>query len=756
MGRPRAARRVAHSRLRHRARHGARGRGGPDLVGPPAARLPRDRDPDRDGPRTPGRDGTQPLGTAAHGPRGDGRRQAGGHALAARARRPRARRPLAADAQAALPHAPRRRPRAAAQRPARALLGARRTARPARPTRPRASTARCCSGAWRPRRPRPGSSRPCSANRHASAADPLSGDGRAAAARDDDRARPEAEQRQHPGGAEAGVGPVESAGAHLDDPRRDLRRVARASPRAAACSRLRARPRSGGAAMAAPAAMASVSAARLLPFSNIVSPSGSASVGWSSTVRARPARPHRTSSLDCRRAATDLATRSRAAEPRRSPLRACARRACAGWPRRGGRRSSPTGTAAPRCRRCAAPAPTSPSTSTSRAVSPAGFVPRRGARAARQPAHAALAQAARRRSPPRAARRGAGAPRRRAHGAVVVGGGERQRRLVRTAQLGPQLGRAPAVSPASCGRIGRGDAVLRSARRPRRRRRQAARSPIDPRRMAAHARARGRPRSPPPRRSSRPSSHAASARAAATGPRRCSSPVGSASASASSSAGQTSGSPRLARTRPSTVEREDPRHRPRATVAQRRGGGVGRLRPQPPVELQAGAAGDEEQPPQVQAALGAVLEACVEVAIDDVIAAHAQRPPHEVEVGAPGVLLQPGAQRELQAALELRRRLRGVGEDLDTADVGERIARAPGRRRAARPARAPPRSTRWPARRPPRSCGGGRGWRRRAPARARGAAPRGGSPPRGRPRRPARCARRSGTGARESAGSRLR
>jgi hypothetical protein len=37
------------------------------------------------------------------------------------------------------------------------------------------------------------------------------------------------------------------------------------------------------------------------------------------------------------------------------------------------------------------------------------------------------------------------------------------------------------------------------------------------------------------------------------------------------------------------------------------------------------------------------------------------------------VLLQPGLQGELQAALELRRRLRGAGEDLDAADVGQRI-----------------------------------------------------------------------------------
>jgi hypothetical protein len=61
------------------------------------------------------------------------------------------------------------------------------------------------------------------------------------------------------------------------------------------------------------------------------------------------------------------------------------------------------------------------------------------------------------------------------------------------------------------------------------------------------------------------------------------------------------------------------------------------------------------------------------VTIDDVIAAHAQRPPREVEVGAARVLLQPGAQGELQAALELRRRPRGAGEDLDTADVGQRV-----------------------------------------------------------------------------------
>ena len=76
----------------------------------------------------PAADGPQPLRAAAHGPRGDARRQARAHALAAPARRPRARRALAADAQAALPHAPRSRPRAAAHRPARALRQARRSA----------------------------------------------------------------------------------------------------------------------------------------------------------------------------------------------------------------------------------------------------------------------------------------------------------------------------------------------------------------------------------------------------------------------------------------------------------------------------------------------------------------------------------------------------------------------------------------------------------------------------------------------------
>jgi DNA-binding PadR family transcriptional regulator len=42
----------------------------------------------------------------------------------------------------------------------------------ARPMRPRASIAHCCSGAWRARRPRPASSRRCSANRPGRAAPP--------------------------------------------------------------------------------------------------------------------------------------------------------------------------------------------------------------------------------------------------------------------------------------------------------------------------------------------------------------------------------------------------------------------------------------------------------------------------------------------------------------------------------------------------------------------------------------------------------
>src|SRR5205823_2487365 len=50
-----------------------------------------------------------------------------------------------------------------------------------------------------------------------------------------------------------------------------------------------------------------------------------------------------------------------------------------------------------------------------------------------------------------------------------------------------------------------------------------------------------------------PSSHAASALAAATGPRRGSSPVGSANAHASSSAAHCPGSPRRARSSPSTT-----------------------------------------------------------------------------------------------------------------------------------------------------------------------------------------------------------
>ena len=181
-----------------------------------------------------------------------------------------------------------------------------------------------------------------------------------------------------------------------------------------------------------------------------------------------------------------------------------------------------------------------------------------------------------------------------------------------------------------------------------------------------------RPRSPPPRRPGdppatrprrarpRPGPSAAARRSARPGraPRRARPHVGIAAPSADEG---------------EHGEGEHPRHRPRAPVTQRRGGGVRRLRPAPAVELDAGATGHEEQAPEIHPALGAVLEAGVEVAIDDVVAPHPQRPPHEVEVGAASVLLQPGVQGECQAALELRGRPRCPGEDFDRADVGQRV-----------------------------------------------------------------------------------
>jgi hypothetical protein len=109
----------------------------------------------------------------------------------------------------------------------------------------------------------------------------------------------------------------------------------------------------------------------------------------------------------------------------------------------------------------------------------------------------------------------------------------------------------------------------------------------------------------------------ASARAVGRGPDRCSSPVASAIASASSSSAQTSGSPRLRPHQPQHAEREDAWHRPPASIAQGEPGGVPGLVPAPAIELHAGAARDEEQPPQIEAVLGAMLEAVLEVAVDE-------------------------------------------------------------------------------------------------------------------------------------------
>lgn len=71
-------------------------------------------------------------------------------------------------------------------------------------------------------------------------------------------------------------------------------------------------------------------------------------------------------------------------------------------------------------------------------------------------------------------------------------------------------------------------------------------------------------------------------------------------------------------------------------------------------------------------ALDAVVKPRLQVAVNDVIPPLANRPPNEVEVRAAGVLLESGAQREVEALLQLRRRL-GAGEHLDRAEIGERV-----------------------------------------------------------------------------------
>ena len=121
-------------------------------------------------------------------------------------------------------------------------------------------------------------------------------------------------------------------------------------------------------------------------------------------------------------------------------------------------------------------------------------------------------------------------------------------------------------------------------------------------------------------------------------------------------------------------EREDLRHRPSAVVAKDEARGISRLVPAPPVEVEARAARQEEEAPQVEPAFRAVLKTIVEESIDQPVPAAADGPPHEVQVGAAGVVLQILLEGKAQRLLELSRRVCrdhghnpevGEGVDLD-------------------------------------------------------------------------------------------
>ena len=248
--------------------------------------------------------------------------------------------------------------------------------------------------------------------------------------------------------------------------------------------------------------------------------------------------------------------RARAARRRRRPRRACARRACAGSRRRGGRRFSRTGRAARRSRRCASPARQAEHLELARGqpgrvLRVAGRGPRGSPCAPRWRRPAGHD----RRRRPAPSRCSSSRARRSASSSSALREGERG--LVGRAELAPEA-RGRVQSPASSAAYGSaspGGSSLLDRRRAGAST-QARRSPSMP---AADCELEGGVRSPRQRASRRPSSQSASARAAASGSSRRSSPVGSARAQRLVERGQMSGSPRRARTSPSTASATDAR-----------------------------------------------------------------------------------------------------------------------------------------------------------------------------------------------------
>src|SRR5207247_9344007 len=103
---------------------------------------------------------------------------------------------------------------------------------------------------------------------------------------------------------------------------------------------------------------------------------------------------------------------------------------------------------------------------------------------------------------------------------------------------------------------------------------------------------------------------------------------------------------------PERREREDARDRPGARIAEGARGRVGGVGPARLIELQSGATGDQEQPPQIEAALHAVLEPDLEMLPYEAEITISKGPPHEVQASAPRVLFQARRQRELAGQLQ--------------------------------------------------------------------------------------------------------
>ena len=280
--------------------------------------------------------------------------------------------------------------------------------------------------------------------------------------------------------------------------------------------------------------------------------------------------------------------RARAEPPRRSPRPASGRRACAGSPRRGGRPSASETKSRSAISALRSPSATRSRTSTSRVVRPAGFARVVARGPARQAAQHRSSRS--RRATMRRGRPGTEALKRleRAAQSVLFAGlGERERRLVRAAELGPALARR---------------ASSRRRAEPPRARRPAAAIVLDartrgasselagpPERATVERALRAPPRSRPRRRRRSGLKPGASALRRGDGRRPTAArPDAAASSAASSSASHAPGSPRRARTSPSTSERDDPRKR-RPGVDDDSAERLGRLVPPPAVELGPGA-----------------------------------------------------------------------------------------------------------------------------------------------------------------------